>query len=97
MTPEIEELKKQREELSQRIKELELVEAQKVSGFAIGDVIEFGCKKVLRGRVVSVYPWCVGPQVEMRVVSIRKDGSDGVKRTVNHWHEPRHIATGDPA
>jgi hypothetical protein len=93
MTPEIAALKQQRDELTRRIREAELVEAQKSTGFAVGDLIEFDHgKTICRGRVVHVKNFAGGPKAELEVVSIKKDGTEGFVRAVYYWANPRLAA-----
>jgi uncharacterized protein YijF (DUF1287 family) len=75
----IEPLTKERAQLKQNILESK-------SKFKVGDIITWRNGKH-KGRVTSIGSWCLGEPI-WNVVVIRKDGSDGIRRTIRSYETP---------
>lgn len=91
MTPEIEDLKRQRAEISARIYQLEQIEFRKACGVEAGEVIEWMHGKTwAKGRVVGHSSW-VGSDVTLTVVRIKNDGTDGAECNVYPYMKRRRM------
>lgn len=83
---EIESLTQQINAIGERRREKIAELLKEVSPFRVGQIVKWNGG---RGRVVLVSPWLRDcSEVVLTVISIRKDGSEGAQRRVNHWDLP---------
>ncbi len=87
---ELQSLKSKRDALEKQIRNLEQIERAKACPFKLNQIIEWKHGKGRRrGKVVAFYEFCGNPLPVVEI--ILKDGSNGGRKTVREWEEPKLV------
>lgn len=89
MTPEINEIDKQIAALSEERSALAQAHLSTLAVAQVGELITWG-KQGKKGRVESFKVFC--GEVGYRVTTIKKDGSEGIRTTVEGYDKPVRVA-----